>query len=259
MSDTQTSVCWQDLETLELLMPDTVQRVLVFGPAATGKTYFPHALAAKLGIGCYDVTLNQDTSSVDLIGCHMPDGSGGVKWLDGPVASAMREGAMLVLNEVDDVGPDAATILFAVLDNVETARISLPTGEQLAPAKGFCCVATTNGSPDALTYALRSRFQCKIFVDTPAPGILERLEAANTGSFSFSGALLGAYQSVDGTSESEPWVNSRELLAFTSLIGEVDEEQAARLVWGAASFQTILDHLKLGTRSDDDEDEASDA
>jgi MoxR-like ATPase len=53
--------------------------------------------------------------------------------------------------------------------------MTLPTGENFKPAKGFAVVATANTSPDWLDPALRSRFEVEIELRDPNPGVIVRL------------------------------------------------------------------------------------
>ena len=124
---TQQSVCWQDLETLELLMPEKIQRVFAFGPSATGKSHFGFALARKLGVEAYAVTLNQDTSAAELIGYYLPDGQGGARWRAGLGALA-RSFAQQLHDGFPHFGAPRVRVPLGITDQLDT-RTKLETAK----------------------------------------------------------------------------------------------------------------------------------
>jgi hypothetical protein len=62
-----------------------------------------------------------------------------------------------------------------VLEWPETARVTLPTNETVAPAPGFHVIATANCPPDDLPPALRDRFDAVIRIEEPHPEALDKL------------------------------------------------------------------------------------
>ena len=248
------ATCWKDLDAIRELMPRKVQRVLLYGWPATGKSKFGHMLAERLGVESYPVTLNEDMGAADLIGMQMPDGKAGVTFLEGPATRAFR-GGVLNLDEIDKAGPDAQVKLHSILDDADTARLYLPTGETVTPAKNFCVVATMNATPDALPEPIRSRFQITVNVSSPAPGILSTLQEREEpcgNVYRFAAALVGAYAGAEGDEGKPPWFDSRQMLTFSDLILDgVAADIAARWVWESRG-EEILDHLKLGARDGDE-------
>lgn len=257
--DTLNHVCWDDLAEIRATMPRLLQRILLYGWPATGKSKFGHALAEGLGVENFPVTLNVDFDACDLTGMNLPDGKGGTVFVEGPATRAFR-GGVLNLDEINKAGDDAATKFQSILDDRETARLYLPTGETLTPANNFCVVATMNGTPDELPEPLLSRFQAVVNVSMPAPGILETLkerEGACGNQFRFAAALVGAYAGAQGDDAVKPWFDSRQMLTFSSLIMDgIDTEKAARWIWETRAAE-ILDHLKLGSRDADEAVEAA--
>lgn len=143
---------------------------ILSGPPGTGKTY------AAMIPGCYVVTLTAETPAAELRGHYVPQGTRFV-WQDGPALKAWREGARLVLNEIDQASGDALTFLYAMLDDPTMARLTLPTGESVSPAPGFQAIATTNAADlaSALPAALLDRFTVRVHVNEPHPDALARL------------------------------------------------------------------------------------
>ena len=69
--------------------------VLLKGPTGCGKSRFVEAMAARLGRPLVTVACHDETSAVDLVGRYLVKG-GETVWQDGPVARAVRAGALSV-------------------------------------------------------------------------------------------------------------------------------------------------------------------
>jgi MoxR-like ATPase len=87
---------------------------LLHGPSGTGKSHAAHG-ADLGGRALYSVTLTPETPAAELRGHYVPVGSE-FRWQDGPAIRAWREGARLVINEVDHAGGDALSFLLNCLD-----------------------------------------------------------------------------------------------------------------------------------------------
>ncbi|MBI4694891.1 MAG: CbbQ/NirQ/NorQ/GpvN family protein [Gammaproteobacteria bacterium] len=90
--------------------------VLLKGPTGCGKSRFVEAMAERLGLALVTVACNEDTSASDLLGRYLLDG-GGTRWLDGPVTRAVREGALLYLDEVAEAREDVLVVIHALTDH----------------------------------------------------------------------------------------------------------------------------------------------
>lgn len=148
------------------------RRVLLFGPPATGKTHI--GTYSQEGT-VYSVTMTEATPDAELRGHFVPAGEGKFKWMDGPAIKAWREGARLVINEINRASPEALSFLYVLLDDPKTARITLPTGETVTAEPGFSCVATMNGTPDELPEALADRFPVTVEVAKTHPNAVDSL------------------------------------------------------------------------------------
>jgi MoxR-like ATPase len=179
-------------------------RLYLWGPPGVGKSY----LAVKSGQAPVQVTFSEDLTVQELIGHYMPEG-GVFRWHYGPISQAMRDGALLILNEIARASGAVQDFLLGVLDNAEVASIALPTGEKLRPARGFCVVATSNTSPESLDPALRSRFEVEIHLTEPNPAIITNLNQSLRG---LGEALKDSFK--DPSRALDP----RKLRAFMSLI-----------------------------------------
>ena len=79
----------------------TSKRVLLHGLPGTGKTY----AAARQNLGddnqkVYQITMTEETPAAEIRGHFLPKGDEMV-WMDGPAVLAWKEGARLVINEID--------------------------------------------------------------------------------------------------------------------------------------------------------------
>lgn len=150
------------------VIPGTLFRVLLFGPPRTGKstigtTLFPNAER---------VTIHRGISEDHLIG-GFALGPNGSFWADGPAIRALRQGKTLVLDEVDKMSSDIACILHALLDY--PAGITLPSGERVDAAPGYCVIGTTNALPISLSPAIYDRFDLILCANTLSAGAQQAL------------------------------------------------------------------------------------
>jgi nitric oxide reductase NorQ protein len=140
--------------------------LLLKGPTGCGKTrfveYMTWALGQKLvrltksqgslnveekdfknGVGSlYTVSCHEDLTARDLTGRYIMKGGEAV-WIDGPAATAVKEGAVLYLDEVVEARKDVAVILHPLTDYRRLLPIEL-LGTQLKAPKSFMVVVSYN-------------------------------------------------------------------------------------------------------------------
>ena len=93
------------------------------------KTYQANRFGLRKGQGTYNITLTADsTFSLNSWGI-IATSDGGFRWKDGNGTRAFKEGARLVINEIDHAGADVQTFLHALLDDKEFAGFNLPNDE----------------------------------------------------------------------------------------------------------------------------------
>lgn len=127
----------------------------VSGPSGCGKTTMALQVAARLGWGVEQITLSGKSESADLIG-HAALRKGELVYEYGPLVRAMRNGEILILNEIDLMPPSDLAALNDVLDG-KPLIIAQNCGEIIKPAPGFRVIATanTNGMGDQMGYSIR--------------------------------------------------------------------------------------------------------
>lgn len=90
--------------------------LMLKGPTGSGKSRFVEAMAEQLGRPLITVSCHDDTSATDLLGRYLIEG-GDTVWQDGPVTRAVREGAILYLDEVAEAREDVIVVLHPLTDH----------------------------------------------------------------------------------------------------------------------------------------------
>ena len=212
-------------------VPAHVHRILLYGPPGTGKSSWAGSAFAHVE----RITLHAQMPPEDLIGAvALVARKGGTNtvWQDGPAVRAMRTGSALVLDEIDQHSPELRCALHAILDDRSIAGITLPNGERVEPADGFCVIATTNAEPSTLPEALLNRFDLVLAANRPAGAVLDKLPAG------LSNIVSRAYDRQH-VARWTPAVSLRSVLALTRLAESTGLERAAELIFGDSSVDIL--------------------
>ena len=112
----------------------------ISGLSGNGKTTMVEQTCAKLKREAIRVNISIETDEDDLIGGNtLVDGN--VVYREGPVLTAMKRGAILILDELDR-GSNKLMCLQAILEG--KPYFNKKTGEMVTPAPGFNIIATAN-------------------------------------------------------------------------------------------------------------------
>lgn len=112
----------------------------ISGLSGNGKTTMVEQICAKAKREAIRVNISVETDEDDLIGGNtLVDGN--VVYREGPVLTAMKRGAILILDELDR-GSNKLMCLQAILEG--KPYFNKKTGETIKPASGFNVVATAN-------------------------------------------------------------------------------------------------------------------
>jgi len=116
--------------------------VLLKGPTGCGKSRFVEAMAEDLNLPLVTVSCNDETSATDLLGRYLIKG-GETVWQDGPVTRAVKEGAILYLDEIAEAREDVITVLHSLSDHRRQLFLDRK-GESLSAKDSFMMVVSFN-------------------------------------------------------------------------------------------------------------------
>lgn len=169
--ETETMTPWQRAE----FAMEHSNRVLLYGLPGTGKTYFglTHGLNDQKS---YRLACTEEMTEADLIGFWRRTQEGTLAWYEGVGIKAWREGARLVVDEVNRINGDVESKLMMLLDTEASASWQNPdTGEVVKPHSNFSVVATMNGQPEDLAPAVLDRMIVRCQVNDPNPKAIDAL------------------------------------------------------------------------------------
>ena len=125
---------------------DADRHVLLEGPPGTGKSTLLRAVAEGLGIGFVFVEGNAELTPARLVGHFDParvltDGYEPDVFVDGPLVTAMRDGSLLYVEEINRIPEETLNVLITVMSEGE---LNVPRYGRVAASAGFRLVAAMN-------------------------------------------------------------------------------------------------------------------
>jgi len=259
--------------------------IFISGLSGNGKTTMVEQVCANLKREAIRVNISIETDEDDLIGGNtLVDGN--VVYREGPVLTAMKRGAVLILDEVDR-GSNKLMCLQAILEG--KAYFNKKTGETVTPAPGFTVVATANtkgrGSDDGkfisaqlLDEAFLERFAVTVEQEYPTAAtekkiILNKMAKANCTDEEFATNLVtwsevirktfyeGAIDELVSTRRLEHIVNAfamfgDKLKAIELCVNrfDTDTKQAFIDLYSKVDAGVDLTHEGTNQSSEDEED-----
>jgi MoxR-like ATPase len=122
------------------------RHMLLEGPPGTGKSTLLRAVAQSLSVGFAFVEGNAELTPARLIGHFDParvlsDGYTPDVFVDGPLVTALREGSLLYVEEINRIPEETLNVLITVMSEGE---ITVPRLGKVVGANGFRLVAAMN-------------------------------------------------------------------------------------------------------------------
>ena len=133
--------------------------VLLKGPTGCGKTRFIEFMTYRLGkemgtsLPLITVACHEDLTGSDLVGRYLLKG-GETIWVDGPLARAVKNGALCYLDEIVEARKDTTVLIHPLADH----RRILPVekkGQILEAHKNFLLVISYNPGYQSVLYNLK--------------------------------------------------------------------------------------------------------
>jgi hypothetical protein len=191
---------YRDLK--KVLQGNLFYPIYISGLSGNGKTTMAEQVCAALKREAIRVNVSIETDEDDLIGGNtLIDGN--VVYREGPVLTAMKRGAVLILDEIDR-GSNKLMCLQAILEG--KPYFNKKTGETVTPAPGFNIVATANtkgrGSDDGkfisaniLDEAFLERFAITVEQEYPTMAtekkiVIKKMERVNNVDEGFATHLV---------------------------------------------------------------------
>lgn len=156
--------------------------VMLKGPTGCGKSRLVEHMAARLGRPLVTVSCHDDTSAVDLLGRYLVQG-GDTVWQDGPLTRAVRQGAILYLDEVAEARPDVVVVIHPLTDHRRELYLDRRDERIAAPPEFLLVVSWNPGyqrGAKELKLSTRQRF-VGIRFDWPEAAIEEEIVVGETG------------------------------------------------------------------------------
>ena len=156
--------------------------VMVKGPTGCGKSRFIEYMAWKLDKPLITVACNEDMTASDLVGRYLLEANG-TRWLDGPLTTAARIGAICYLDEIVEARQDTTVVIHPLTDHRRVLPID-KKGELLEAHPDFQLAISYNPGYQSLMKDLKQstkqRFTAFDF-DYPEAELETRIVATETG------------------------------------------------------------------------------
>jgi nitric oxide reductase NorQ protein len=226
--------------------------VMIKGPTGCGKSRFIEHMAWKLGKPLITVACNEDMTASDLVGRYLLDADG-TRWVDGPLTTAARIGAICYLDEVVEARQDTTVVIHPLTDHRRTLPLD-KKGEVINAHSDFQLVISYNPGYQSLMKDLKQstkqRFAAMDF-DYASSSVEAGIVAKETG---INGDTAGKLVKIGENARNlkghglDEGISTRLLVYAAQLINRGIEPRAAcrmalvRPITDDADIRATLDH-----------------
>ncbi len=226
--------------------------VMVKGPTGCGKSRFVEYMAWKLNKPLITVACNEDMTASDLVGRYLLEANG-TRWLDGPLTTAARIGAICYLDEIVEARQDTTVVIHPLTDHRRTLPLD-KKGELINAHPDFQLVISYNPGYQSLMKDLKQstkqRFTAFDF-DYPDSALETTILARETG---LDEATAGKLVKIGQTARNlkghglDEGISTRLLVYAATLIKDgVEPVDACRMalvrpITDDADIRETLDH-----------------
>jgi nitric oxide reductase NorQ protein len=156
--------------------------LMLKGPTGCGKSRFVEAMAAAVSRPLVTVACHDDTSATDLLGRYLVQG-GDTVWQDGPLTRAVRDGAIVYLDEIAEAREDVVVVLHSLTDHRRQIFLDRRNETLTAPPEFMLIISFNPGYQRGfkeLKPSTRQRFVGVSF-QYPEPAIEAEIVAQESG------------------------------------------------------------------------------
>lgn len=227
--------------------------VLLKGPTGCGKTRFVEYMTYRLGremgtsLPLITVACHEDLTGSDLVGRYLLKGEETI-WVDGPLARAVKNGAICYLDEIVEARKDTTVLIHPLADH----RRMLPVekrGQVLEAHENFLLVISYNPGYQSvlknLKHSTRQRFVAIDFDYPPAEAETKIIAHESGVNFEAAASLAKLAEKVRNLKEHglEEGVSTRLLIYAGQLMVQ---GVAPRRACEVAVAQAVTDDFDVG-------------
>ncbi len=165
--------------------------IILKGPTGCGKTRFVAHMAHTLGRPLITVACHEDLTASDLVGRYLIQNDEAV-WVDGPMTTAVRHGAILYLDEIVEARKDTMVVIHPLTDHRRVLTIDKLAAVLKAPSEFMLVVSYNPGYQSVLKELKQSTRQRFVSLDFsyPPAAIERRVVADESGVDADTARLL---------------------------------------------------------------------
>jgi hypothetical protein len=199
---------------------------LLVGETGTGKTALARHLAYMHKIAYARINFDGSMTPDKLIGHWTPNPQGGFQWQDGLLTKFIREGGLMVIDEVNSGNADLLFFLHPLLDDERKIVLTEKDGEVIHAHKDFHLICTMNPDYEGtkpLNLALQDRF---VIIEIDYDEKVEKQLVKNHKLINLAGRLRKLYREGEITTPT----STRTLMFYERDVQNIGEKTAQLLL-----------------------------